>query len=193
MVTVGAALPIGSRPFRCLDDSERADLPVVVFVAGLPGAGKTTLIDRAAPAPRWVVVDTDRLRRQLPGMLRVTPLLRLAYILSLFAAMARHDRVVVHSRGTSIVMRRLVTAMAGIRCGRSVLVLLDTPPETALGGQMQRNRVVSRRVMKREIKRWTEVRDAACGPGLRAEAWDIVLVLNRSEVAAVRQLDDLCR
>lgn len=162
-----------------------------MLVAGLPGAGKTTLIDRAAPTPRWAVVDTDRLRRRLPGRLARTPFLRVAYLVATGIALVRHERVVIHSRGTSPLLRRLLTTAARRRRAHAVLLLLDTPPLTALAGQNQRGRIVSGRVMRRESRRWSELRSAVREHGLAHERWSRIVVLNRSEAAALRELDDL--
>lgn len=110
---------------------------VVVLVAGIPGAGKTTLIDRVC-SPDWTVLDTDRFRRQEPAALRRVPVPYVLYVLAIVAAIARHPQVVVQSRGTYAWLRRLITACARVRGRRAVLVVLDAPAADAVAGQVSR-------------------------------------------------------
>ncbi|MGK5627922.1 AAA family ATPase [Streptomyces sp. URMC 123] len=129
----------------------------VVVVSGLPGSGKSTLIERAtAPldhrggAVRRIDSQDvrDRWERAMPGFLPLPyaayrPLVRIAHYDGLRRALASGDSVVVHDCGTLSWVRRWLARDARRR-GRALhLVLLDVPPETALEGQAARGRGVS--------------------------------------------------
>ncbi len=76
----------------------------IVVVAGLPGAGKSTLIRRAVDRATVRVVDTDD--RWRGGR-------RAAYVRHdghMLAAVWGRLPVVIHSRGTLGTLRRLITA-----------------------------------------------------------------------------------
>jgi hypothetical protein len=164
--------------------------PVVLLVIGIPGAGKTTLIDRAC-SPEWTVVDTDRFRRGAPAALRRLPVPYALYVADIIASIARHRQVVVQSRGTYRWMRRLVVVCAR-RWGReAVLVMLDAPPADAVAGQVRRGRVAPGHVMRWHITRWSRLLDAAGTGALAAEGWTLVLQLDRAQASRVGNLAEL--
>jgi uncharacterized protein YndB with AHSA1/START domain len=166
---------------------------VVVLVVGIPGAGKTVLIDRAANS-EWTVLDNDRLRRRLPTALRRMPVLYPFYVLVLVAAIARHPRVVAESRGTYAWLRRLVTACARARGREAVIVLLDASTEDALAGQKLRGRVAPAPVMQANTTSWGRLLDAARSGALAAkEGWSKVVVLDRADASEVDDLGELIR
>ena len=121
---------------------------VVVLVAGIPGAGKTTLIDRAVSSPPWTVLDTDRFRRRQRPALRRLPVPYVLYVFAIIAGIVRNSQVVVQSRGTYAWLRRLVTACARAYGREAVLLMLDAPRADAVAGQVDRGRVVPSRVMR---------------------------------------------
>jgi AAA domain len=164
---------------------------VVVLITGLPGAGKTTLIDRAAQPPEWTVVDTDRLRRRLPPVLRRVPVFYPLHVVVMLAAIARHRHVVVQSRGTYWWFRRLIAASAHI-CGRgAVLILLDAAPADAMADQVRRGRVAPAAAMDWHISHWNGMLEAAASGALGAEGWNRVIVLDRPQASDVKNLGDL--
>lgn len=167
---------------------------VVVLVVGIPGAGKTVLIDRAANSSSWTVLDNDRLRRRLPTALRRIPILYPVYVLALVAAIARHTRVVAESRGTYAWLRRLVTACARARGREAVIVLLDASSEDAMAGQEVRGRVAPAPVMRANTTSWVPLLDAARSGALAAEeGWSKVVVLDRTQASEVEDLGELIR
>jgi predicted kinase len=165
--------------------------PVVVLIVGIPGAGKTVLIDRAAGSPDWTVLDPDRFRRRLRPALRRIPGPYPLYVLAMVVAIARHTHVVVESRGTYAWLRRLVTACARVRGREAVLVLLDAPSRDAMAGQVRRGRVAPQRVMRWHTTRWTRLLDGARSGELEAEGWNRVVLLDRAQASEVEDFAQL--
>jgi hypothetical protein len=91
----------------------------VVVVAGLPGAGKSTLIARAVDRSVVRVVDTDDQRRD-GG--RASNVRHYGHIVT--AVWGRRP-VVIHSRGTLGTLRRAITLLSSLRGRPAHLILLD--------------------------------------------------------------------
>jgi hypothetical protein len=149
----------------------------VVVVAGVPGAGKTTLIRRAVDRGVAHVVDTDDRPRR-------GRLLYLGHYARIVAAVARRRPVVIHSRGTQPAARRAIAALAALRGRPAHLVMLDADRGEAESGQRARGRTVARDEMDRQVARWR---------GLMArrpadEGWASVVVLDRAQAARVEAL-----
>ncbi|GAA2323707.1 AAA family ATPase [Streptomyces kunmingensis] len=120
----------------------------LVVLSGLPGSGKSTLMRRAVTVVRIDSQDTRerwaaRLPRGVPYAL-YRPLVRIAHYVGLHQAMRSGASVVVHDCGTQAWVRRWVTRAARRRGASVHLLLLDVPPDTALEGQLERGRGVSR-------------------------------------------------
>jgi adenylate kinase family enzyme len=150
----------------------------VVVVAGLPGAGKSTLIRRAVDRSAVRVVDTDDQRR---AGRRASYVRHYAHIL---AAVRGRQPVVIHSRGTLGTLRRLITLVSSLRGRPAHLILLDAPRAAAEAGQRQRGRGVSHTRMDREVARWERLLES----GVRGERWRSVTVLDRASAGAVERL-----
>lgn len=120
----------------------------VVVVTGLPGSGKSTLMSRAVAGARVDSQDTrDRWDGRLAGWLPYAvyrPLVRLAHYAGLRRALCSGAGVVVHDCGTQAWVRRWLAREALRRGGALHLLLLDVTPGTALEGQRERGRGVSR-------------------------------------------------
>lgn len=131
----------------------------VVVVSGLPGSGKSTLIDRAVPvhatarahatAPVHAIDSQntrDRWAARLPRLLPYAlyrPLVRVAHYWGLWRVLRSGASVVVHDCGTQAWVRGWLARDARRR-GRTLhLVLLDVTPRTARQGQRERGRGVS--------------------------------------------------
>jgi len=164
---------------------------VVVLIAGIPGAGKTTLIDRAARPSDWTVLDLDRFRRRLRPRLRRIPVFYPFYVLAIIVVIARDTHVVVEARGTYGWLRRLVTACARFRGRDAVIVLLDASSEDAIAGEVSRGRVAPSSVMRVNTTRWSRLLDAARSGKLATEGWSQVLVLDRAQASKVEDLGEL--
>ena len=147
----------------------------VVVVAGVPGAGKTTLIRRAVDRSAARVVDTDDRPRR-------GRLLYLGHYARIVAAVAGRRPVVIHSRGTQPAARRAIAALAAVRGRPAHLVMLDADRSEAESGQRARGRGVGVEEMDRHVARWRRLMDR--GPG--DEGWASVVVLDRAQAARVR-------
>ena len=152
----------------------------VVVVAGVPGAGKTTLIRRAVDRDVVGVVDTDD-RREAGGR----GFLYAGHYLRTAAAILVRRPAVIHTRGTRPVLRRLIALLAAARGRSAHLVLIDADRAEAETGQQRRGRTVSRATMDREVARWRRL--MAGGP--LCERWRTVTVLDRAQAAQVRSLE----
>ena len=146
----------------------------VVVVAGVPGAGKTTLIRRAVDRDLARVVDTDDLRAA--GRSR---LLYLAHYLRIAIAVGGRRPAVIHSRGTHPAARRAIALLAALRGRPAYLVMLDADRAEAEAGQRARGRTVAAGEMDRQEARWRRL--MARRPA--REGWAAVVVLDRAEAA----------
>ncbi len=162
----------------------------VVLVIGIPGAGKTVLIDRAASSPPWTVLDPDRFRRQLSPALRRLPIPYPLFVLAIIVAIAKDPQVVVESRGSNAWLRRLIAVCARVRGRKAVLILLDAPSEEAVAGQRSRGRVAPEPVMRWNATEWSRVLDAASSGALATEGWTKVLALDRAQASTIEDLGE---
>ncbi|MDT0343499.1 AAA family ATPase [Streptomyces litchfieldiae] len=123
-----------------------------VVVSGLPGSGKSTLMRRAVVDDGTLIrVDSQEARerwaRRLPAWLPYSvyrPVVRLAHYAGLWRALRSPAGVLVHDCGRMAWVRRWLGRDARRRGRGFHLVLLDVPAETALAGQRDRGRTVSR-------------------------------------------------
>lgn len=151
----------------------------VVVVAGVPGAGKTTLIRRAVDRGAARVVDTDDRRRG--------PLLYLGHYARIAAAIAGRRPAVIHSRGTHPATRRMIATLAAVRGRPAHLVMLDAARDEAEAGQRARGRRVSADEMERQVSRWRRL----MRHGARGEGWASVVVLDRPAAARTEAMQFL--
>jgi predicted kinase len=148
----------------------------VVVVAGVPGAGKTTLIRRAVDRDVARVVDTDDLRAAARRRL-----LYLGHYARIVAAIAGTRPVVIHSRGTQRASRRAIRALAALRGRPAHLLMLDAARGEAEAGQRARGRTVEPAEMDRHITRWRKLVDRRP----TAEGWASVALLDRAHAARI--------
>ena len=148
----------------------------VVVVAGLPGAGKTTLV---ASEPR--ALDSDALREAWAPWLAPVPyrlwrpLVHAWHWVGIWRALARPEGVVVVRPFTSAWLRRLVLRRARRRHPAVHLVVVDATPAEARAGQQARGRSVRDRAMRRHERRWARA-------DLAREPWTTVTRVERTAV-----------
>ena len=156
----------------------------VVVVAGVPGAGKTTLIRRSVDRRRVQVVDTDD-RRDPSG--RGPRFAGARHYARIVTALAGPRPVLVHSRGTHAALRRLVVRLAALHGRPAHLILLHAERPAAEAGQHDRGRTVPEGVMDREVGRWRRLLGRR--ERLEAEGWASIVLLERADAARVDLLD----
>ncbi len=155
----------------------------VIVVAGLPGAGKSTLIRRAVDRDEATVLDTDDLRS---NRARAPRLLNLRHYARIVAAMHGDGPVVIHTRGSRAPLRRLIAALARLHGRPAHLLLLDADLAEAEAGQRARGRTIAERAMDREAAGWRRV--MARPERLAAENWTSTAVLTRPQAARIAAL-----
>ncbi|WP_369172516.1 AAA family ATPase [Streptomyces sp. R28] len=120
----------------------------LVVITGLPGSGKSTLMQRTVQGTRIDSQDTrDHWAARMPRFLPYAvyrPLVRLAHYAGLRRALRSGEGVVVHDCGTQAWVRGWLAREARRRGGTLHLLLLDVTPGAALEGQRERGRGVSR-------------------------------------------------
>jgi GTPase SAR1 family protein len=146
----------------------------VVVVAGVPGAGKTTLIRRTVDRSVARVVDTDDRRGWRPTLLLYPE----HYVRIVLAVLGRRPAV-VHSRGTHAPLRRAIALLARLRGRPAHLVLLHAEREEAEAGQRARGRAIPASEMERQVARWRRLLRRRAG----GEGWSSVVVLDRHQAA----------
>jgi predicted kinase len=159
----------------------------LLVVAGLPGAGKTTMLHHAAPG--LPVLDSDQVRARLaavPVPYRFyRPVVHAWHRARVLRRALAAGPIVVHEPSTRASTRALL-ALVGAVSGRPVrLLFLDVTAAEALAGQRSRGRIVRPRSFARHVRRagkWrAELLAEQVPPG-----WRSVQVINRARATRAR-------
>ena len=179
---------------RCQDDSSA---PLLVLLGGVPGAGKTAAITALrALASRVRTTDPERVRNRLSAWLPRLPYACARPVVHTIAHVWAVSRIlhrgggslVIHEPGTRRWSRRLIVILAMALDYRPVIVFIDTDRQSALSGQLRRQRVVRRESFDRHWRRWLDIRERILESGeiSEDEPWCRIVLSDRDKV-----VDDL--
>jgi predicted kinase len=171
----------------------------VVLVGGVPGAGKTRLLERAVRPGEAAVLDSAEVRRALRARLGrgvpyalYRPAVHAIHLWRVWRTLRKDGPVVIHDCATRGPFRRALLRRAR-RAGRPVsLILLHVDEGVARRRQWARGRVVRPRAMRRHVRRYGAM--VAIEPALRpqdrllAEGYAGVHVLDAASAGRVREL-----
>ena len=160
----------------------------MLVIAGVPGAGKTTLIRRVIDRDDVQVIDTDDRRAHAAATGETAPrLLYLDHYRRIAVALASDEPVVVHTRGTHRALRLLLRAMAAHTHRSAHLILLNADRAEVELGQRDRGRTLGARKMDRQYARWNALLEHASERGrLFGEGWTTLNVFSRPQASDVR-------
>ncbi|MFF4958674.1 AAA family ATPase [Streptomyces sp. NPDC001222] len=164
----------------------------VVVITGLPGSGKSTLMRRAVRGARIDSQDVrdrwdERLSRFLPYAV-YRPLVRLAHYAGLRRALRARTGVVVHDCGTQTWVRAWLARAARRRGGALHLLVLDVTADTALDGQRERGRGVSRYAFLRHRRATRRLLGSVAG-GTVPDGCGSVVLLDREAADVLHRID----
>ncbi|GAB3447534.1 AAA family ATPase [Streptomonospora sediminis] len=179
----------------------------LLLVGGVPGAGKSTLINRLfaldGTEPHTVqrpggvrVIDSQQSRNRLTRRLRAFPypawrwVMHCLHYLRIFSALRAGDGpVVVHESATRQPVRRLLGWYCRRRGYEVHLLLIDVGPEAALRGQIERGRRIAPRSHRRHMQRWPRLLvDCAAGAGAVVPGARSLVLMERAEVAGLAEI-----
>lgn len=161
----------------------------LLLLAGLPGAGKSSLLRTMRASGPYTVLDSDQVREPLARCLpRVSyrlyrPLVHLLHHLRIIrAALAAPGPVLVHEPATRVATRSWLALLARLTSRRPHMLWLEVTPAQARAGQRERGRVLSARSFAKHVRRALSISARlACGRPLCG--WPEVTVLHRGDLS----------
>ncbi|MEU5266318.1 AAA family ATPase [Amycolatopsis sp. NPDC021455] len=162
----------------------------LLVVAGLPGAGKTTMLRHAATG--LPVLDSDQVRVRLAAAAPAVPYRCYRPVVHawhrlriLGRAIGAAGPIVVHEPSTRA-STRVLLALIGAVSGRPVrLLFLDVAASQALAGQRSRGRLVRPRSFARHVRRVGKWREELLADRVPA-GWRSVQVIDRAAATRTR-------
>lgn len=166
---------------RIIIELGRRDLLVV---AGLPGAGKSTMLGRVAGGV--TVLDSDQVRAKLSALLPAglpyryyRPLVHVWQRFRVARAALGRGPLVVHDPSTRATTRAWLVSL-GMLTRRPVrMVWLDVTAEQAIRGQRSRGRMLHPRTFQRHVRRAARMRAALLADRVPT-GWHSAQVITRS-------------
>jgi hypothetical protein len=164
----------------------------VVVVTGLPGAGKSTLMARAA---RAALADSQTVRERwaarVPGWVAYgvyRPLVRVEHYARLRRALCGAEPLVVHDSGSQPWVRGWL-ARTGRRRQRPLhLVTLVVTEREAVAGQQARGRRVTRYALGRHVRAFLSLEGELAASGTPPPGYASVVLLDRRCAARLRTI-----
>ncbi len=156
----------------------------LLVVAGLPGAGKSTMLAHAADG--LTVLDSDQVRARLAALLPAgapyryyRPIVHVWQRMRVIRAALGRGPVVVHDPSTRATTRAWLLSL-GLATRRPVRMLwLDVTAEQAIHGQRSRGRVLHPRTFQRHVRRAARMRQALLDDRVPT-GWHSAQVITRS-------------
>jgi energy-coupling factor transporter ATP-binding protein EcfA2 len=157
----------------------------MVVVAGLPGAGKSTMLGHAAGG--LTVLDSDQLRGRVRALLPASVPYRyyrvVVHAWHRFRVAARamfwRGPVVVHEPSTRATTRAWLAVLGALTRRPVRMLWLDATAEQAIAGQRSRGRVVRPRSFRRHVRRAVRMREALLAQQVPA-GWHSAQIIDRS-------------
>lgn len=163
----------------------------LVVLAGLPGAGKSTVLHKLIAPPGTVVLDSEQVRARLKALLPAAvpyrwyrPVVHALHRTRIAWFCFRADgRVIAHEPSTRATTRLMMVLFALITGRRRALVWLHVGPEEALAGQHARGRLIRSRSFQLHVHRAYRVHRALLS-GQAPRGWQDVRLFTRNDLAA---------
>lgn len=156
----------------------------LLVVAGLPGAGKSTMLGRAAGA--MTALDPDQLRARLSARLPAAtpyryyrPIVHVWQRIRVAWAALGRGPLIVHEPSTRATTRAWLVALGAVTRRPVRMLWLDVTAEQAIRGQRSRGRVLHRRTFERHVRRAARMREALLADQVPA-GWHSAQVVRRS-------------